>query len=278
MLDIAASLATGRGVLDRPAGPPVSVVYLDMEVTEDELAERLTDMGYDTTNDKDLQKNLNYYLLQDFKPFNKPSGGRQLLSVVERDKAEVVVIDTLARVVDGDENEADTFRDFDTNTGKPLKAAGVTVVRLDHMGKDKGKGPRGSSAKRDDVDVSWIMSVAKRDPSSITFTLDKGRQGWISKRFDVDRILKPCLRHELKQIKLTEKAARLVMKLDELEVSTNIGRPAVKKILAKEGIQASSGDLADAIAARKRRSGQVANESSWTTTGQRPRTGGGDDA
>lgn len=277
LLDIVASLATGRAILGRPAGPPMSVVYLDMEMIEDELAERLTDMGYDFTNDSTLQRNLHYYLLQDLDPLDTRKGGAQILEVAERDKAEVVVLDTLARVVGGDENEADTFRAFATHTGAPLKVAGITVVRLDHMGKDVGKGSRGSSAKRDDVDVNWLMSAAKRDPSRISFKLDKGRQGWIPQRFDVDRIDGPPLRHELRQTKLTEKQSQLKTELDELDVPIKAGRPTARKALKTAGIPASSNDLAAVIAAR-RGTGQVSDMNSSSTTGQRSRTGTNDDA
>jgi hypothetical protein len=276
MLDVVASLATGRPILDRPAGPPISVVYLDMEMIADELAERLTDMGYDFSNDSALDENLHYCLLQDFDPFDTRAGGEQILDVAERHEAELIVIDTLARVVGGDENEADTFRAFATHTGTPLKAAGITVVRLDHMGKDSGKGSRGSSAKRDDVDVNWLMSAATRDPSKISFKLDKGRQGWIPQKFDVDRIDGPPLRHELRETKLTEKQSQLKAALDELDVPIKAGRPTAQKALKAADIPASTGDLAAVIAAR-RGTGQVSDMNSWSTTGQGSGTGDSDD-
>lgn len=46
------------------------------------------------------------------------------------------------------------------------------MLRLDHQGHDSAKGARGSSAKRDDVDVAWIM---KRKGNEIELKLDKGR-------------------------------------------------------------------------------------------------------
>jgi len=52
-----------------------------------------------------------------------------------------------------------------------LRRQGRTV-RLGHQGRDSCKGVRGSSAKRDDVDVAWIM---KRTGNDVTIIRDKGR-------------------------------------------------------------------------------------------------------
>ncbi|MGY4712894.1 AAA family ATPase [Mycolicibacterium sp. CBM1] len=44
-LDIAVSLASGKSVLGHPAGEPITVMYIDMENSAPELAERLRSMG-----------------------------------------------------------------------------------------------------------------------------------------------------------------------------------------------------------------------------------------
>ena len=45
-LDSSAAAAAGRSVLGQPARPPRSVVYLDFEMTPDDVRERLDDLGY----------------------------------------------------------------------------------------------------------------------------------------------------------------------------------------------------------------------------------------
>ena len=72
---------------------------------------------------------------------------------------EAVVIDTLSRVCEGDENSNDTFNNFYKHTGVALKSRGIALLRLDHSGKDEAKGMRGASAKTTDVDVVWQLSV-----------------------------------------------------------------------------------------------------------------------
>jgi hypothetical protein len=147
---MALALATGSPVLYRPAGDPLTVVYLDMEMTEDDLYGRAGDMGYGP--DVDLSR-LHYILLPSLPPLDTPEGGAALMEYVLEVGAQVVIVDTLARSVAGPESDVDTLRAFFRHTGLPLKAAGVTWARADNMGKDATKGVRGTSAKNDDVDI-----------------------------------------------------------------------------------------------------------------------------
>lgn len=189
-LDVAAALATGSAILSRPAGPPVDVVYVDLEMTREDLRDRLADLGYGPDTDLD---HLHYYLLPLLPPLDRPEGGQALLDIVRRHEATALIIDTMARAVVGEENSADTYRNFVTFLGRPLKAAGVTVLRLDHAGKDGERGQRGSSAKSDDVDVVFRMSTDGRD---ITLRATHSRIPWIPPETRLTRHDEP-LRHAL---------------------------------------------------------------------------------
>ncbi len=158
-LDLAAALATGRPTLDRPAAEPTPVLYCDWEQQPDDLRERLAALGYGPGSDLRL---LAYLLLPNLPPLDTAAGGAALMGLVRDHEPALVVFDTMARAVTGDENEADTFRDYYRYTGARLKAAGVAVVRLDHSGKDTGRGQRGSSAKNDDVDLVWRLTAEGR--------------------------------------------------------------------------------------------------------------------
>jgi hypothetical protein len=59
-----------------------------------------------------------------------------------------VVIDTVSRAIDGEENSNDTW----------LNQLGIAMIRLDHSGKDETKGMRGGSAKSGDVDAVWLST------------------------------------------------------------------------------------------------------------------------
>jgi hypothetical protein len=73
----------------------------------------------------------------------------------------------------------------------PLRAQGRAVLRLDHKGHDTARAARGSSAKRDDVDVARVM---RRSGNKIELKLDKGRGLHHPEKVQLIRHQKP-LRH-----------------------------------------------------------------------------------
>jgi hypothetical protein len=152
----------------------VHVLYLDYEMTASDLMERLETLGY--TNEDDLS-HLHYALIPSLPPLNTYEGAAEVMKLVELTGAQVVVIDTTGRAVEGEENSADTYREFARTTGLSLKAAGVALLRTDHAGKDKGKtqGQRGSSAKNDDVDIVYHL---QRDGHTMKLTRIFSRIGW----------------------------------------------------------------------------------------------------
>jgi len=172
ILAACAALATGRPFLNQPAGTPRHVLYLDYEMTEADLHDRMTEFGYDEHSDL---SHLHYALLPNLAPLDTAKGGTELCIEAEKCGAELVIIDTTGRSVEGDENDANTYQDFYRHTGIELKRMGITWARLDHSGKDAGKGQRGSSAKNDDVDV--VIKLA-RTQSGITWEATHRRMSW----------------------------------------------------------------------------------------------------
>jgi hypothetical protein len=169
-----AALATGKPIFGRPAQDQVHVLYLDYEMTAADLMERLDNLGY--TREDDLT-HLHYALIPSLPPLNTYEGAAAVMKLVELTQAQVVVIDTTGRAVEGEENSADTYREFARTTGLALKGAGIALLRTDHAGKDKGKtqGQRGSSAKNDDVDIVYHL---QRDGHTIKLTRVFSRIGW----------------------------------------------------------------------------------------------------
>ena len=182
MLSIAAQLATGD--------EPVTVVYLDYEMTLDDVLERLDDMGY---RGADLSR-LRYALLPDLPPLDAAAGGAALMAMLDGVRAAspghhlVLVIDTISRAAAGDENSADTYRAFYAHTGIELKRREVTWVRLDHAGKDDGAGQRGSSAKGDDIDLAWRL---ERSKGRLALRRDLSRMPWVPERVTFRRLEEP---------------------------------------------------------------------------------------
>lgn len=170
---LAAALATGKQGLDDYPLQRRRVLYLDYEMTHEDLMERLSAMGYN--EDCDLTW-LHYALLPSLPPADAPEGGKAIARLAQLVDAELVILDTFSRAVTGDENDADTVRAFYRWTGLHLKAEGRAFARIDHAGKDIEKGQRGTSAKNDDVDVVWQMVKAD---GGFKLTAKKRRMGWV---------------------------------------------------------------------------------------------------
>ena len=193
VLDFVAAAASGRSILGgAPLETPIHILYVDQEMTQPDLQERLHDLGYaqpDSTLTT-LAQYLHYYQLSPWPPLDTPAGGQRLLKEALNVKAQLVVIDTLIRTISGEENSADTIKDFSRYTAMPLKAAGIALLRIDHVGKDLTRGQRGTSAKRDDVDVVWLLVLALGGlPGKTMLTLKREatRVDWIQQDVHITR-------------------------------------------------------------------------------------------
>jgi hypothetical protein len=161
----------------------ITVVYLDYEMTEADVRERLEGFGY---GPKDDFSRFHYVRAMAFgSDLDTHEGGAALLAYAQAVGADLVVIDTMSRAVRGDENDADTVRHFYQATGGLLKGHGIALLRLDHAGKTSDKGQRGSSGKNDDVDVVWRLE-RKEDGSEMTCT--HKRMSWVPDKVTIRSI------------------------------------------------------------------------------------------
>lgn len=171
--------------------PNVVVAYFDYEMGEDDLYERLGDMGYGT--ESDLSR-LRYALLPTLPPLDTAEGAAELFGIVDHEQSTrpdchcVTFFDTTGRAVEGEENSADTIRAFHRYTGLGLKQRGCTVARADHLGKDEARGQRGSSAKGDDVDVIWKLTPGE---NGLQLRREAARMSWVPERVGLVRLTDP---------------------------------------------------------------------------------------
>ena len=245
-LFMAAHLALGRSVLSTAEGAPVYVGYVDMEMTEADVRERLADLGFGP--DDDLGP-LRYYLMPSIGALDTQEGGKRFVAMAIDAGLDVLIFDTLSRIVEGEENSADTIRAFARHTGSPLKAAGITVVRLDHTGKDASKGARGSSAKNEDADVVWSLGKIS---GGLQLKATHARPGWVPKIVNLLATSDPLAYHLAPD---PAKAAvyRLVARLDDLGVPNDYGRNRSAQALRDAGEQFSTDNIAAAIKIRQER-------------------------
>jgi len=227
-LDVVAAAATGRSILGSTPIDPIRIVYIDLEMTPADLRERLIDLGYGPS---DCMDRLAYYQLQALPPLDTDLGGEVLNAIATEHGAEAVVVDTMARAVHGEENSADTYRNFYAYSGRRLKAAGISLLRLDHQGKDAAQGQRGSSAKDDDLDV--VFKLTADDMGRIVLKRTRSRVAWVPSEIVLQRKEEP-LRHVLATDSWPAGTAETARALEELEVAldatADVAMTALKRV------------------------------------------------
>jgi hypothetical protein len=247
---------------------PVDVAYFDYEMTADDLDDRLTDFGI---NPRRLGR-LHYWQLPALHALDGEAGGREMEQLVTGVGAQAVVIDTFGRAVDGDENEADTVRGFARHTGLRLKALGVGYIRTDHAGKDMSKGQRGSSAKRDDVDVVW--SQKRTDQGVMLDCKGSSRLSWVEAQLELDRTEVNGQIAYSQPIRMAWTPAAMA-KAKELDaIGVPVGATASQTIDALKGANKTPGRKTVLLEAIKYRQ---AVKPAGTTSGTTPQTGTGTD-
>jgi 5S rRNA maturation endonuclease (ribonuclease M5) len=259
LLAACAALATGRPFLSHPGGDPVDVLYVDMEMTAEDIRDRLEEFGY---GPGDNLSHLHYALLPSLPPLDTAEGGQALTASAIAVGARLVVIDTTARSVEGDENSSDTMRAFARCTGVPLKQAGIAVVRLDHAGKDATKGQRGTSAKNDDVDI--VLRVERTD-DGVRLIATHRRMSWFPESTAVAIAEEDgVVRFDTEATAWPAGTAELVAHLDRLGVPTDAGRSVARKALAGDGWKGRNAVVAAAVKLRKQRGSDPENLSPET--------------
>jgi hypothetical protein len=235
MLELAAGIAAGRELFGNPAQPPRTVLYVDFENDpKADIRERLQNMGY-TPDDL---TNLRLLSFPNMAALDSEKGSVELMAAVEVYGAQVVVIDTVSRAIAGDENENDTWLDFYRHTGLKLKQAQVSMVRLDHSGKDEAKGQRGGSAKGGDVDAVWRMTRVNDDLYDLICEMNRLPIDPESRHLTIERVDDDRLHHVVKGDKIRAKKDAL---MEELVANGVPKRPELslreaKKLARERGV------------------------------------------
>ena len=236
MLEIAAGIATGRSIFGYPKQTPAMVLYVDFENDpRGDIRTRLQAMGYEPA---DLV-NLKYLSFPTLSALDTEKGSEQLMAVADHHVAKAIVIDTISRAVQGEENDNDTWLAFYRHTGIKVKQRGMSLVRLDHSGKDVTKGQRGGSAKSGDVDSVWRLSAVDVERGIYRLECEARRFQFSETKLTLVRKADP-LRHEVDESTAAdvwkEKVAACVVVLDALDVDQMLGkRKAWENFTKKHG-------------------------------------------
>lgn len=249
LLEIAAALATGKPVLNQASQPPMHVLYVDYEMSAQDIRDRLEAFGYSAADDL---SNLHYALLPSIGGLDTPEGARTIIDAVHHHDIQLVIIDTTARAVEGAENDADTLRAFYRWTGLALKSKGCTYIRADHAGKDSSKGQRGTSAKNDDVDVVWRFT--KRTDNNILLEATHRRMSWIPEKVELElHETENGLCHRLLIDKPSIAAQNLVANLVRIGITADMSLKDVRRVMKEHDVKTAQDTLRGAMQLLKQR-------------------------
>ncbi len=226
-----------------------NVMYIDDENRISDTVDRLKAFRCSA----DELDRLTMYCFAGLPALDTEEGGQHLDALAEENEPKLVIMDTVSRMVSGEENAANTFLQLYRCSLVPLKARGIAILRLDHAGKDDLRGMRGSSAKESDVDFVWKLS---RDGER-TFTLEcqKSRNGHIAfgQIIQLERLYDP-LRHvwDVKvEIPLSQYEG-IMRLMDKLGVPESYGRDRVRGILRDHNISGMRNDALQAAIVERR--------------------------
>ncbi|WP_143669113.1 AAA family ATPase [Streptomyces sp. wa1063] len=255
-------MATGQSFLDDTPQDPVRILYLDAENGQEQVQERFLSFGAGPRH----MGQLRYASFPPVRPLDTAGGGADLIALVNATGAELVVIDTVSRFISGPENDADTWLSLYRHTLLPLKRDRISSVRLDHFGKDKDRGGRGSSAKTQDVDHVWELSAQGGGTLSLKRTHTRTGIGpdefsiVRQARRDGDNWAHGGTRHIVMTYEAdTGMAAvpgtveHIVATLDRAGVPNDAGNRVVREKLAELQISGGNDKIAKAVRTRKAR-------------------------
>lgn len=255
--ELARAIARGLPYLGAPGRPPRRVGYLDHENSQRDIQQRALAFGFEA----DDLAGVDYYSFPPLPPLDTRAGGQALASLVAATEREVLFLDTVSRMIEGAENDSDTWLNLYRYSLMPLKAAGVATVRLDHFGKDHDRGARGSSAKTQDVDHVWTLT--KGEGGSLTLARTHSRTGLGREELRLIRHGEQTedgwapgqTRHVVSDIafKPAEWLWRVEAskRLDDAGVPVDAGFDRCRTELARIGVQASTAKVKDLVRWRK---------------------------
>lgn len=226
-----------------------AVTYVDDENRRADVIDRLRSFGARAAE----LGSFFYYSFQNLPPLDTETGGEHLDALAAQDQPDLVVLDTISRMVQGTENDADTYIQAYRCSFTKLKKRGIAILRLDHVGKDSAKGQRGSSAKESDADVLFHLH---RDGDTVfTLECEKSRSGHVpyGQIITLSRQYDP-LRHVWDvrvDIPLSRYEA-VMRQMDLLGISPSYGRDKVRKIFRDNGVVGVRNDQLNAAIIERR--------------------------
>ena len=169
-LDMALSIASGKSFhgLETRHG---RVTYIAAEGGPARLHERA--LAWESTHGANLDRAIKWLITERI-DLTDGSDVAEFIKGLDGPR-DVVVIDTLARCMSGDENVQKDMGAFVAGCDRIREATGAAVLVVHHEGKDAGKGARGSNVLRGAVDTG--IRVRREESGVVVVSVEDQRDG-----------------------------------------------------------------------------------------------------
>ena len=147
----------------------LGAVYLDFEDSAKTCMSRAQSMRV-TLTERGIEREPE---LTDHLFYRQMAGEPLSVELPLPDECSLIVVDSLARAIGGDENTAEDFHRFLAIAEALQSRSGAALLLLDHPGHGDPKRGRGTSAKRPAVDVDLSMERAGRDGFRLVVRKDR---------------------------------------------------------------------------------------------------------
>ena len=165
--NIAIALARGEGFACFKVKEEKKVLILSAEGGKFQMRDRLRKMI--TNPNEDILSNVSYSNKLIF-DLNNEESFQHLIDQVQTEKPEVIILDPLIRFISEDENSSVKIGQVFQRLRTLIDDFDISLIIVDHTGKDSSKGARGSSVKRSEYD-SAIYMHRKDNNSRLSFDM-----------------------------------------------------------------------------------------------------------
>ncbi|MBO4700787.1 MAG: AAA family ATPase [Alphaproteobacteria bacterium] len=170
-LAIACAVAGGFEFLNFRANKPRKVLYIDGEMDANEMQTRLNLLinGFASEGKIVIRENIRLFLsgLQDnaTMPDIAKTEGQKHIEAFTNDVSLIIIDNIFSLYTAGHENDADSWTGYNAWSRK-MRSKGKSILWLHHTGKDKNRGPRGSSAIEAILNSSIALEVSPAHKTS----------------------------------------------------------------------------------------------------------------
>lgn len=175
LLHMAYCLATGKPLFNRHETMKSKVLYINEENSMSTFKPTAIAIRHGVTEQP--TENLDYLNFSNIR-LDTTQGFNEISKIIDDEKIEVIMVDTLKRTISMKEDSADEMNNFYNYILKPLRNKGVTIILLHHTKKDPQGGVKGDKidmmrGSSELVNIADSVIFFRRMPGKTWFNVEQ---------------------------------------------------------------------------------------------------------